>query len=199
MIEVIDCEQGTEEWRQHRCGLITASVMSQVLAKGEGKTRATLMYKLIGEAITGEPAESFSSQHLDRGHEMEPIARNLYQERTGATVELCGFIKNHGCGYSPDGVIDPTGLYEGKSRLPHLQAALLDADRVPPEHKAQIQAGLWIAESEWLDFVSYWPGMPLFVKRVYRDEDYIKNMEAEVKRFYEEMDAKLNKVIGVAA
>jgi hypothetical protein len=199
MIEIVDCVQGTPEWRAHRCGLITASVMSQVLAKGEGKTRQTLMYKLIGEAITGEPAEGYSNGHTERGHEMEPVARNLYQERQGVIVGACGFIKNHGCGYSPDGLIGASGLYEGKSRLPHLQAALLDADRVPPEHKAQIQAGLWISEREWLDFVSYWPGMPLFVKRVSRDEDYIKNMEAEVKRFYEEMDQKLNKVIGVAA
>jgi len=198
-MEIINCEQGTEEWRQHRCGIITASVMSQVLAKGEGKTRLTLMYKLIGESITGEPTEGFSSPHLDRGHEMEPVARELYQQRSGNAVELCGFIKNHGCGYSPDGLIGTDGAYEGKSRLPHLQAALIDADRVPPEHKAQIQAGLWISEREWLDFVSYWPGMPLFAQRVYRDEPYILGMKAAVAQFYEEMNEKLNKIIGVAA
>jgi len=64
-------------------------------------------------------------------------------------------------------------------------------DRLPPEHLAQCQGNLWVAEREWIDFVSYWPKMPLFVKRVYRDEIYIKNLAAEVDLFNSELDTYL--------
>ena len=47
---------------------------------------------------------------------------------------------------------------------------------LPPEHKAQVQGSMWVAERELWDFVSYWPKLPLFVKRVYRDNGYIATL-----------------------
>lgn len=193
-MQIFNCEQGTPEWKELRCGVITASDMSKVLAKGQGKTRLSYMYKLIGEAMTGEPADGFSNQHMDRGHLMEPAARELYAEQTGNTIEQVGFILNHGVGYSPDALVNDDGLGEIKSKLPHLMAELWDRGKVPGDHVAQIQCGLWVSEREWLDFVAYWPGIPLFVKRVYRDDLYIKNMEADVRRFYDEMAEKMAKI-----
>jgi len=198
MLEIFDCEQGTQEWLEARAGIITASEMASVLAKGQGKTRDAYMRKLIGEIITGEPAESYSNRHRERGHEWEPIARELYAERTGNTGQACGFMRRNRVGYSPDWLVSDNGLTEIKTRLPHLQVELLLAQKVPSEHKAQIQCGLWVSEREWLDFVSYSKGMPLFVQRVYRDEEYIKAMEAEVARFYEELDEKLNIILEAA-
>lgn len=198
MLEIFDCEQGTPEWLEIRAGIITASEMSSVLAKGQGKTRDAYMRKLIGEVITGEPAETYTNKHMERGHEWEPMARELYAERTGNTGHTCGFMRRNRVGYSPDWLVSDNGLTEIKTRLPHLQVELLLAQKVPSEHKAQIQCGLWVSEREWLDFVSYSKGMPLFVQRVYRDEEYIKTMEAEVARFYEELDEKLNIILEAA-
>ena len=45
------------------------------------------MMKLAGEIITGEPAESFSNEHTERGHKLEPEARDLYAFQTGAQLE----------------------------------------------------------------------------------------------------------------
>ncbi len=56
---------------------------------------------------------------------------------------------------------------------------------IPKEHVAQCQGGLWISEREWIDFVCYWPGMPLFIKRAYRDEALIRKLSERVKTFYE--------------
>lgn len=191
MMEIFDCEQGTPEWRAARLGIPTASEFAAVKAKGEGKTRRTYMMKLIGELITGEPTEGFSNGHMDRGHEMEPDARNLYAFRLDVEPVQVGFIRNGRKGASPDSLVLDNGMCEIKTKLPHLQAEVLLADRLPPEHMAQLQGNLWVAEREWIDFVSYWPKMPLFVKRVYRDEIYIKNLAAEVDLFNAELDTYL--------
>jgi hypothetical protein len=46
---------------------------------------------------------------------------------------------------------------------------------------------LWVAEREWIDFVSYWPKLPLFVTRTYRDEEYIAKLAAAVDQFNAEL------------
>ncbi|MNF78421.1 hypothetical protein D3C84_606060 [compost metagenome] len=58
---------------------------------------------------------------------------------------------------------------------------------------------LWVSEREWIDFVCYWPGMPLFIKRAYRDEVMIRKLSERVKTFYEILDECMNKVLGLAA
>lgn len=191
MIEVLTCEQGTPEWYAARLGIPTASEFHSVLAKGEGKTRRTYMMKLIGECMTGEPTEGYSNAHMERGKLMEAEARDLYCFREDCDVETVGFIRNGSKGCSPDSLRAINGLVEIKTKLPHLQAEVLLADRLPPEHKAQCQGALWVAEREWIDFVSYWPKMPLFVKRVYRDDEYIATLASEVDRFLQEMSTYL--------
>ena len=52
-----ELEQGSDLWREARAGLVTASEFSQLLSKGQGKTRRTLMLKKAGERITGNPSE----------------------------------------------------------------------------------------------------------------------------------------------
>lgn len=191
MIEVFNYEQGTEEWRLARLGIPTASQFAAVRAKGEGKTRRTYMMKLIGESLTGEPCENYSNDHMERGKEMEADARNLYSFRVDLEPELVGFIRNGRKGASPDSLIGANGMCEIKTKLAHLQAEVLLADKVPTDHIAQCQGNLWVAEREWIDFVSYWPRMPLFVKRVYRDEAYIATLAKEVDLFLAEMDTYL--------
>ncbi len=168
------------------------------MAKGKGgtesKTRRTYMLKLAGEIITGEPMESFTNAHMERGKTMEDDARLAYAEREGVEAEQVGFISNGAKGCSPDCLIGTDGAAEIKSKLPHLQLDVLLSDRVPPEHKAQCQGVLWVAEREWIDFISYWPKLPLFVKRMYRDEEYIEHLSSEIDRFNEELAALVDSV-----
>jgi len=186
MIEVFNCEQGTPEWFECRLGIPTASMFSAVLAKGQGKTRRTYMLKLLGERMTGELQDNYSNGHMDRGKEMEDEARDAYAFMKDVEPESVGFIRNGEKGCSPDSLVGD-GLLEIKTKLPHLQLEVLDKDALPSEHKAQVQGQIWVAEREWCDFVSYWPKLPLFIKRVYRDEDYIKTLSEEVDRFLSDM------------
>ena len=193
-MEIINVEQGTPEWFQARAGIPTASNFKLVMAKGQGKTRKTYMLKLAGEILTGEVQEQFSNQHTERGNELEPEALELYELQTGNKVEKCGFIKAFGAGYSPDGMVGDEGLIEIKTKLSHLQIELLLKDTVPSEHVAQIQGGLWVSGREWCDFVSYCPGLPLFIARVRRDEKKIAEIEGSVEAFNLELNEIVKKI-----
>ena len=196
--EVFDCEQGTPEWFAARAGIPTASQFSTVLASGKGGgeslTRRKYLYQLAGEAITRTVADSFSNAHMERGKTMEADARRLYAFQADAEPRSVGFVRRGRAGASPDSLIDADGLLEIKTKLPHLQIECLLDNRVPSEHIAQIQGQMWVTGRDWCDFVSYWPGLPLFVKRVARDAAYIANLETQVARFNDELDAIVARV-----
>lgn len=191
MIEIIDCAQGSPEWFAARAGIPTASQFATVMASGRGggesKTRRTYMLKLAGELITGDPMDSFSNYHTERGHEMEPEARRLYAFENDVEPELVGFIRNGGTGASPDSLVGSDGLLEIKTKLPHLLLDALLRGDFPPEHKAQCQGQLWVAEREWIDLICYWPKMPSLIVRAYRDEPYIEQIAEAVGQFNNEL------------
>jgi len=197
-MQILTLDQGTPEWHAARLGIITMSELKTLLVKGKGPGgfgagALSYMHQLIGERITGEQSDAFQGNaHTQRGHELEPVARELYQEATGLPrLEQVGIILNHGVGYSPDCLVDSNGLVEIKTKLPKYQIELLLADELPQGHVAQCQGGLWVSEREWIDFVSYWPGMPLFVKRAYRDEAMIRTIAERVEAFYEELERRM--------
>lgn len=198
MIQVHDFDQGTPEWYEARRGLPTASEFATVLAKGEGKTRKTYLLKLAGEILTEELAETYSNVHMERGKVMEDDARDLYAFLSDDPLTRVGFISNGPKGCSPDALVGDAGILEIKTALPHILLGHLLRGEFPAEHRAQTQGALWVCEREWVDLAIYWPKLPLFVKRAYRDEDYIKNLAAEVDRFNAELADTVERVRAMA-
>lgn len=197
-------EQGSAEWLALRLGIATMSELDCLLVNGKGEAgfgagAFSYMDQLIGERITGEAAElPFSTRATERGHELEGKAGVLYVAREGVQLDHAAIILNHGAGYSPDAMIGADGLIEIKTKLPKFQVGVILSGEVPKEHVAQCQGGLWVSEREWIDFISYWPGMPMFVKRMYRDEVLIRKIAERVKTFYELLDERLGRVMGAA-
>jgi putative phage-type endonuclease len=195
--EIIECEQGSAEWHQARCGVVTASRFADVMAKGEGKTRAKYMRELAGEIITGQPAETYSNAAMERGKEMEAAARAAYEFQSGHMVRQIGFARNGRSGASPDGIITigrATRALEIKTKLPHLLIECILRGTLPPEHRAQVQGALWILDSDVADFVAYWPGMPLFTVEVFRDGVFLGELSREIARFNDELDAMVETI-----
>lgn len=190
-MNVIDCEQGSEEWYRARMGVPTASEFKTLLGiKKDARdkaTRRTYMLKLAGEILTGEPMESYSNSHMERGKAMEDEARDLYCFTRDVDPQRIGFIINGPKGCSPDSLLGTDGVLEIKTQLPHLLIETHLKDGFPPEHKAQCQGALWVAEREWIDIAVYWPKLPLFVKRAYRDEPYIADLAQAVDDFNHEL------------
>lgn len=191
MMQIINCEQGTEEWYRARAGMPTASEFATVMASGRGggesKTRRTYMLKLAGEILTGEPAESYSNAHMERGKMMEEEARDWYAFQHNVEPERVGFIVNGPKGCSPDSLIGADGMLEIKTALPHILIEKLLKGEFSPEHKAQCQGALWVAEREWIDLETYWPRLPPLVVRAHRDELYIAAMAKAVDEFNAEL------------
>lgn len=196
--EIVECEQGGLEWRQARLGIPTASEFHSIMAKGKGdaesKMRRTYMLKLIGEILTGQPSDQFENRHTQRGTEQEPEAIACYEFLKDVKVQRVGFMKNFGVGYSPDGLVGDSGLIEGKAKLPHIHLAAYLDDELPTEHKWQCQGGLWVAEREWLDFISYSPPIPTFIKRIVRNEQDIKLLKEGCDKFLEDMQNLIEKI-----
>ena len=200
-IKISENCQGTEEWFNERLGLVTASNIHLLLTRPRNKKAAyseswkTYMNKLLAERLTGRITDNCKNEHMERGNEHEELARASYEFETDSEVNTCGLITSYidqgmtikHVGYSPDGLVDANGTVEIKSKLQHLHLKVLIDDVVPYEHMAQCQSGLWIAEREWCDFISYCPMMPLFVKRVYRDEAMIETVSDKVRIFNYEL------------
>lgn len=190
MIETFDCDQGSEAWHQCRLGIPTASRFSDVLAKGEGKTRARYLRDLAAEIIRGSVEEdTYSNAHMERGHAQEDEARRMYAFMADAEPVRVGFIRDGRKGCSPDSLIGDDGGLEIKTALGHIQVERLQKGGLPSEHRAQVQGSLWVTGRKWWDFCSYSPGLPPLIVRVERDDAYIASLSAAVDAFNEELDS----------
>lgn len=168
-----DIVQGSEEWRQSRCGILTASKMSKLItptlkvAANDDSRR--IVYEIMCERITGIVQDEFQSFDMMRGHEEEIYARQLYS-KTYEPVEEVGFITNDRLGFvmgwSPDGLVGDDGLIQIKSRKNELQIKLIMEGIVPNDNVIQLQSELFVSERKWVDYISYSNGLPMWTKRV---------------------------------
>lgn len=165
--------QGSDEWLEARRGLLTASEMHLIVTPtlkvaSNDKERAHL-YELLAQRVTGYVEPTYIGSDMLRGQEDEIEARALYAKKYGPVREV-GFITNNRwgftLGYSPDALVGQRGAIECKSRCQKHQARTIVDGIVPDEYMIQIQTGLLVAELDWIDFVSYCGGMPMFVQRV---------------------------------
>jgi len=187
----LDVVQGSDEWLDQRRGMMTASVVGQLITPKTIKPAANdysraLTMTLAAERITGWTDPVYVNNDMFRGTMDEPIARDAYS-RYDAPVFECGFMVRddwgYSIGYSPDGLVGEDGLIEVKSRRPKKHLATILADEVPLENMAQLQCGLLVSGREWCDYVSYCGGMPLWVKRVSPDERWFDAIVWAVKTF----------------
>lgn len=196
-----DIEQGSPEWLDMRLGLITCSEISAIRADGAGAQ--SYINALAYERITGESSSVFDgNEWTKRGQELEPVARQMYERKTGADVSMVSFVKNKGFGYSPDGLIygsqpmRPDGGIEIKVKQPAEQIHILRTGEIPKKHMDQLIGGLACAELEWIDFVSYCPNLPLFICRVCAIEhkEQMEKIEKLVGKYNQQIEEIVNQI-----
>ena len=205
MIEMM--EQGTEEWFTIRIGKVTASRVADVIAKtktGYSATRDNYMAQLVCERLTGQKGESFSNAAMQHGTDTEPLARAAYEALRDVLVDEVGFVPHptiEMAGASPDGLVGDDGLLEIKcpNTATHIETLL--SQSVPGKYNTQMQFQMACTGRQWCDFVSFDNRLPtelqLFVKRVPRDNVFIRLIEAEIIQFIAELDDKINKLMKV--
>lgn len=178
MFKFYDIEQNSEAWGELRIGKPTGSQFGCFMANfgkpfGEPAQRYALQIAL--ERITGKKAEfSFSNEHMERGHEQEPVARMLYQEQKFCDVLNGGFFDWGDYGDSPDGLVNGNGVVEIKSVIASTHYATLKRGSFDPSYKWQLVGHLDCTGRDWVDFVSYCADFPeetqLIVYRADRDD-----------------------------
>lgn len=203
--------QGSAEWLAERAGHATASCFVDIISTGVNgkplKARSDYLMKLVGERLTGQPAESASSMAMAWGTDCEPFARKAYEEHSGNLVKEVGFAKHkvhQWVGASADGVTGKGGI---EIKCPHNSSVHLTTwrDGMPKGHMPQVQGVMWVLGLEWMDFCSFDPRMPpelrLYVQRVERDESYIADLEDKVLTFLAEVQIEVNDFLqmGIAA
>ena len=204
-MKIITAEQGSPEWLAARAGKVTASMISNVLAKPETAAYRDYQAQIVAELLTGKPQGSdFTNAAMEFGTENEPFARSAYEVSTGFTVDEVGLVLHptiDRAGASPDGLVGSDGLVEIKCPKVATHLAYICAGVVPTKYRNQMLWQMACTERGWCDFVSFRPDLPehlqLFVIRFQRDEAKIKELITAVNSFLVQVDEMLKKLKGI--
>ena len=199
-----EIESATDAARDH-AGYKSAPRSSAIDAALDGKptivpSAGSIAYcdEIAIERISEQPyGDTYQTHAMRRGQEMEPWARIRYEELYDCEVSESGILltDDRKFGYSSDGFRDDgKGLIEIKTpeslaKIRHI----IEHDDIS-EYKHQIMGGLWLTNREFCDLVMYVPplsgiGNDLYVKRVFRDEDFIEQLAEDLWAFEKRVQA----------
>jgi len=198
-MKILNLEQGSDEWFSARLGIPTASRFKDIITPlkcDKSTTYKSYMYELIAERITKDRENFFKSEWMERGNEIEPLARASYEFINDVTVQQVGMIFNDEMtiGISPDGLVGDNGGLEIKSPKASTVVKYMLNGGLPLEYKPQVMGSLMISGREWWDFLAFHPMMHFYQVRVYRDEEYIKKMETHLNDFVHELEFNYSKL-----
>jgi hypothetical protein len=191
MVYRYDIEQNTDEWHAIKVGKFSASTCADLLMAKNTKGYQNLINKIIEERITGLASESKTwsgNSYTNRGHELEPFAREDYEIRYLQAVGIIGVVELDGwvlC--SPDGLINDDGLYQAKCPIFNTQLEYLAKQKVPGNYYKQMQFELFVSGREFNVFNSFHPSLPAVDIILQRDEVMI----AEIKQRLSEAKAEV--------
>jgi hypothetical protein len=165
---------------------------------GESAYRKRAKFEIIRERITGRRIESYKTALMQRGIDLEPLARAKYEHVKNVMVDQIAFV-NHPtilmAGASPDGLLGDYALLEIKCPSPenHLGHLIDDGVDLIATYNAQCQWQLaCMPDRKYVDLVSFDPDqkehLQLFIKRLYKDEAWIAETEREVIALNDEIE-----------
>lgn len=178
MVSFHDVKQNSDDWYNLRAGRLTGSKLGVIMAnygKAFGEPAKKYAVNIAIEQITGKPISSdYTNEHMQRGHEQEPIARALYEDYNFCDVSNGGFFESGFIGVSPDGLVDDDGVIEIKSVIASVHYANVKRQAVDPAYKWQCIGNLKYTDREYLDFISFCVDFPvdkqLFIHRINKAE-----------------------------
>lgn len=180
-----DIQQGSDEWREVRKGVLTASLADKILTpSGRPSSQAkALRARLLAEKMGWqEPAPDVQTDWMGRGIALEDEARKWVQFQLGSEIEQVGFIMGNtewtGC--SPDGLINRIIPVEIKCPMPSTHISYLENDELPSDYKAQVHFQLAITGASYGYFISYCPVTEPLIITVPSDEYTLKMGKAMV-------------------
>ena len=194
----LDCEQGTEEWLTARLGIPTATGIENIVTPTGKKSSSQIKYmsELIEESILGLQDSGYKSAFMERGNQLEPLARSAYEFLTGNAVKQVGGVylnEKKELMVSPDGLIPELkkGLEIKCPKMStHIQYIINGG--VPSEYIIQVQANLWVTGYKTWDFVSYCPEyykQPFYLFTAQRDQNLMNAFDKLIPEFIKTLKA----------
>lgn len=169
--------QKSPEWFEVRKGKMTASHATAIGNCGKGLD--TYIKEIMSEYYSSGEKEHFGNKHTDRGNELEPFARSMYELERGVTVKEVGFMEySEYVGASPDGIVDDDPEGEGGTEikaindLAYFDHLLNGEAEIDSGHIWQCQMNMLISGRKWWDLIYYNPNFKktMCVYRIYPDE-----------------------------
>lgn len=200
-MQIHNVEQKTPEWFALRTEYPLTASEAQAIGN-QGKGLETLVWEKLAEKYSVGDKDKYTNKDLERGIELEPLARDMYELQTGNKVATLGFVTNHKIskvgGVSPDGkIIEQNGLieikcFEDKKHFKNIVNGL----EIESQYMWQMQMQMLFTETEFVDFVTYNPNYKesLLIQRVYPDEvmqDAIKSGLKKGEELINEIKEKL--------
>ena len=194
-----DLIQQTPEWFKLRELKMTASHGTAIGNAGKGL--GTYIYQLVSEYYSTAERVNYTNKDLERGNELEPQARSIYELETGNEVKEVGFVEyNKYVGCSPDGLVGKDGGVEIKcpNDVNYFKMLLNGESAIDSTYKWQVQNNLLVIGRKWFDLVFYNPNFnkSILIYRIYpgkimqtklqegfvKGEIMIKNLIKKVKK-----------------
>lgn len=197
-------EQGSPEWHAIRRGKVTGTSLISVI--GQKSQPMKLMDEIIAEDVSGmsDDEDGYVSDDMQRGIDLEPVARDAYADLVGFEVEQVGFLQSErwpNLGVSPDGLIADYGALSCKCPKTKTHVRYIREGVLPKEYLPEILC-LFLVHDKlfWVDFISYDPRFsvkPEFIVRVNRT-DVTKELEeaaGKVDKFFADLEGTRTKII----
>jgi len=171
----IDVDQGSFEWHQLRHGNVTGTSLKSAI--GSPAVQKTLLNKIVSERMTEVQINDASSSAMDRGNELEPVARRAVIKKTGLKFIETGLLVSEnvdGFKISPDGIFEKDGKIIGGLEIKcpgsgkHVEYLIQGG--VPKEYMTQVAAPFIMSDDiQWWYFASFDDRnyeRPLFIYKV---------------------------------
>lgn len=156
-----EIEQGTPAWDAIRAGKWSASQAAVIMGGLSTSGLEEYIRDLAWGRVFGPPDSGFKSRAMDRGHAVEPEARDWFCLERDVTVETMGFVEHSripNVGWSPD------GLYSSRRRAIEAKAPLhkgwmevYERREVPSQYRWQCKFACFVGELDGIDYVAYHP------------------------------------------
>ena len=200
-MQIIKVEQKSDEWFALRNKYPLTASEAQAIGN-QGKGLETLVWEKLAERYSNGDKERYTNKDLDRGIELEPLARDMYELQTGNKVHEVGFVINEKIssvgGVSPDGIVTGQNggveikCFEDKKHFKNIVNGL----EIESQYIWQMQMQMLFTGWEFVDFVTYNPNFKqsLLVKRVLPDKEMQEKIREGLKKGEELIKEIENKI-----
>lgn len=179
-----DLEQGTDEWRAWRKGIIGASDAPKIMGENPWGSRESLMNEKLGLV-----PEFKGNSKTREGNSLEGDARDSLAKKFKMKIEptIVQDSSEPFLAASLDGICNKLeNVFEIKAGVKAYEHTQINRS-VPSYYIGQLQHMLMVTQMDSLTYAVYRPGLPLLTLEVNRNESYIKRLRKKEKEFVEEL------------